>query len=319
MKRIFIFIAAWTLSSSSVLAATPPAKIGRAVEVENIVDLITRQGAYEVIVGTNIHTLETVTTGTNSSSQFTMNDDTRLAVGPSSQLVLDKFVYDPNPGKRKLILSGLRGAIRFVTGTSPSNTYTINTPTAAIGVRGTMFDIYIDDVGKTVIGLLDGKVNVCSPRSNRCRELNRPGRFIAIDHQGRIRNVSWPDRTMLGNVPFATAFPFLGGTRRLYGKLAVPQKIRRLIRQKAGLEPTPRKRFKRKVKNRRIYKRKATKRRVYKRRIVRRDRRRPVRYYERPRRRVDRPRIRIDLGLIPKFWKKKPRRDKYPSHGTPYD
>ena len=316
MKLIPISIAIWALSFSFAQAALPdkaPAqKIGKAVVVENSVDLITTQGAYEIKIGTNIHTLETVNTGANSSSQFTMSDDTRLAVGPNSQLLLDKFVYDPNPSKRKFVLRSLKGALRFVTGKNPSNTYTINTPTAVIGVRGTMFDIYINDAGNTVVALLDGKINVCPPRSNKCRNLNRPGRFISIDQRGRIRNVSRPDRAMLGNVSFAVAFPFLGGNRRLFGKLAAPTKIRRQIRRKAGLNVKPRKKFKRKA-TKRKYKKRRVVRRVAPRRTVRTVR--PVRRYDRPRRRIYDGGIRIRFDFKPRR-RHKPDNDKYQPRRT---
>ena len=256
MRLISLLLATIFLMINQASAAPDPEKIGKAVEVENSVDLITPKGAFEIVIGTDIRTRETVTTGANSSSQFKMSDDTRLAVGPNSQVLLDEFVYDPNPGNRKFVLRGLKGALRFVTGNNPSDTYTINTPTAVIGVRGTMFDIYIDEEGKTVIGLLDGKVNVCPPGSPRCQNLQTPGRFLSIDRQGRIRKADRPDRAMLGNIRFAKAFPFLGGARVLRGKLAAPGKLRQRIRRKAGLQTNPKRKIKRKVNRRKINKRK---------------------------------------------------------------
>ncbi len=267
MRRMLIFITAMLVASSAALAAQDAEKIGRAVVVENTVDLLTANGAFEIVIGTEIATRQTVTTGDKSSSQFTMRDDTRLAVGPNSQLLLDEFVFDPNPDKTKLVLKGLKGALRFVTGKNPSETYTINTPTAVIGVRGTMFDIYINDQGDTVIGLLAGKVNVCPPGSANCQDLQTAGRFLSIDRQGRIRKADRPDRAMLGNVNFARAFPFLGGARRLRGKLAAPRKLRQRIRKKAGLRSAPNRKIKRKALKRKALKRKATKRRATRKRI----------------------------------------------------
>ncbi len=258
MKLIVISIAVMTLAINFAFAGEHAEKIGKAVVVQNNVDLITDQGAFVIVVGTDIRTRQTVTTGLNSSSQFTMSDDTRLAVGPNSQLFLDEFVYDPDPSKRKVVLKTIKGALRFVTGKNPSNTYTINTPTAVIGVRGTMFDIYINDEGKTIVGLLKGKVNVCPPGSPKCQDLQTPGRFLSIDRQGRIRKADRPDRAMLGRVAFARAFPFLGSNNRLRGKLAAPQKLRRLIRKKAGLRSLPKNKIKKKAVRRKIIKRKVT-------------------------------------------------------------
>ena len=43
-------------------------------------------------------------TGFESASEMLLMDDTRVTVGPSSRVVLDRFVYDPDPGKGALVL-----------------------------------------------------------------------------------------------------------------------------------------------------------------------------------------------------------------------
>jgi len=232
------FIAALTFllfSLQIALANGPGADIGKAVKVVNKVDLLTDDGVMKITIGSPIHTQETVATGHNSSSQFTMRDDTRLAIGPNSRLLLDKFVYDPNPDSRELVLEGFKGAMRFVTGHSPSKTYTINTPSAVIGVRGTMFDVYIGDDEKTMVALLKGKVNVCPTVQGSCRDLNKTGRFLTIDRQGRFKISDTPNRTILGAVAFGKAFPFLAAKKRLGGKLGAPVRLRQQIRKQAGL------------------------------------------------------------------------------------
>jgi len=249
MKLILIAVVIWISSSFAILfgalAAQPVAVIGKAVKVVNKVDLETNGTTHKIVKGSSIRTRETVTTGKKSSSQFTMRDDTRLAIGPNARLLLDKFVYDPDPQSRQMVLENLKGALRFVTGNNPSDTYTVNTPSAVIGVRGTMFDIYIDNNNRTMLALLKGKVNVCPPGADpvftpsQCRNVTRAGNFLAITRQGRIITSDRAGRSILGAVPFATAFPFLAARRRLSGKLAAPARLRQRIRVRAGLG-TPR-------------------------------------------------------------------------------
>src|SRR5262249_46863164 len=59
--------------------------------------------------------------------------------GPTSEVVLDKFVYDPVGNKGKVVVQTTRGAFRFVTGTQDHSAYQINTPYGSLGVRGTEF------------------------------------------------------------------------------------------------------------------------------------------------------------------------------------
>ncbi len=79
------------------------------------------------------------TTGAGST-QVKFLDDTLLTIGPNSEILLDQFVYDGNRAQ-KATVEVVRGAMRFVSGTSDRRAYEIKTPVATIGVRGTVVDI----------------------------------------------------------------------------------------------------------------------------------------------------------------------------------
>jgi hypothetical protein len=57
----------------------------------------------------NVYRYETVNTGFESASELRFADDTRISVGPNSTIVLDEFVYDPDPGEGALVLFGQYG------------------------------------------------------------------------------------------------------------------------------------------------------------------------------------------------------------------
>jgi hypothetical protein len=57
--------------------------------------------------------------------------------------VLDKFVYDPRPDQSSFVATATKGVFRFVTGNLPKSSYTIHTPTATIGIRGTIFSLAV--------------------------------------------------------------------------------------------------------------------------------------------------------------------------------
>jgi hypothetical protein len=65
-----------------------------------------------------------------------------LSIGPKSDISLDRYVYNPSRGTGSVALSATRGAFRFVSGSLNPVSYSIKTPQAIIGVRGTVFDVY---------------------------------------------------------------------------------------------------------------------------------------------------------------------------------
>jgi hypothetical protein len=86
--------------------------------------------------GADIHTNETIRTGTAGVADLRFIDNTNLSVGPASTVRLDKFVYDPNRGTGSVTFQASRGAFRFVTGSQSRGDYKVRTPYGTLGVRG---------------------------------------------------------------------------------------------------------------------------------------------------------------------------------------
>jgi hypothetical protein len=62
-------------------------------------------------------------------------DKTNLTVGPSSTIRLDRFVYSGPKQPGTIVLNLAKGTCRLVMGDASKHSYTIVTPTAAIGIR----------------------------------------------------------------------------------------------------------------------------------------------------------------------------------------
>jgi trimeric autotransporter adhesin len=86
--------------------------------------------------GSGVHANETVRTGSSGQAGMRFLDASNLTVGPSSQVRLDKFVYDPNKGTGAMVVEGARGAFRFSTGAQGSGDIKIKTPSGTLGIRG---------------------------------------------------------------------------------------------------------------------------------------------------------------------------------------
>jgi hypothetical protein len=105
--------------------------------------------AGDLSANSGVHTNETVRTGSGGQADLQFLDNTKLSVGPTSTVRLDKFVYDPNKGTGAVTINATRGAYRFVTGVQDSKNYEIKTPYATLGVRGTVLEIVIVRSGRT--------------------------------------------------------------------------------------------------------------------------------------------------------------------------
>jgi|TARA_R110002110_G_scaffold22013_9_gene86298 hypothetical protein len=92
-------------------------------------------------------------------------DDSVLKLTEHSSIVIDEFVYDPNPSKSKLALTFASGTARFITGALgkiDKQNIKIRTPTAEVAIRGTDFTSTVDELGRTLVILLPDKFGVSS-------------------------------------------------------------------------------------------------------------------------------------------------------------
>jgi hypothetical protein len=169
------FVGAFALG---ILAASPghAQTIGGAVAVQREASGQIEGRARALAAGDDIHQNELIRTGVASSAELGFLDQTRLAVGASAAVKLDRFVFDPDRGARSVVLTATKGVARFVTGAGPSAAYQVRTPHATIGVRGTVFDVMVQ-ANRTVVVLGDqGAVEVCRRAAPRtCQLLTVPG------------------------------------------------------------------------------------------------------------------------------------------------
>ncbi|MGE8944307.1 FecR family protein [Leptospira interrogans] len=198
---------------SSVLMAAPVSasqtpQIGSAVTVVNDVHAAYEQNQRALQSGDRVHEDELVEVGSDSRGELVLDDSTKLALGPGSRLLLDKFVYNGDRSKGDIVVNLMKGTFRFVTGAASKPSYRIRTPVAAISVRGTIFDTYVEDNGWIWLLLIEGAVRVCNDQGD-CRMLNRPGQILQVTDRGRLGQPTRWASLQRRTVPLETAFPFI--------------------------------------------------------------------------------------------------------------
>ncbi|MCP4071970.1 MAG: hypothetical protein GY742_09560 [Hyphomicrobiales bacterium] len=181
---IFVFVTCISAGTAYSQVARQNLQVGKTSIVVNKVTANNRDNARQLSTNDPVYSLERITAGLDSHGEILLNDDTHILVGPGADVSLDDFVIS-DKGITSATINVLKGAFRFVSGKSPEGTFKIKTPLATIGIRGTMFDIYVKKRGATDVILYSGKVNVCTS-ANRCRVLSRNCDIIRITSSRNI-------------------------------------------------------------------------------------------------------------------------------------
>ncbi len=191
-------------------------EIGSTLNVANEVNALEGPKPGIVTTGDVIFQNEVIETGQGATAEFRFADETVFAMSQNSKIKLDEFVYDPaGKGIGKLAVTAIVGSFRFVSGKVPKDNISIDTPQGSIGVRGTVFDLYVAENGDTSIGLLEGAVRLCNRGRIDCRELGAVGRFLRLTALGVFDQPTNWSRDILGGVAFERAFPFIADQRRI--------------------------------------------------------------------------------------------------------
>jgi hypothetical protein len=139
-----------------------------------------------------------IQTGPLGQAQIIFQDKTKLVVGPNSSMTIDAFVFENDNTAKKFSINVLKGAFRFITGSSPKDAYQITTPTATIGVRGTEFDIAIEKEGTTRVANFEGMTHICrrtaTGQTDNCVDVKEPCSLsIARPQEPDIKQLSNKD------------------------------------------------------------------------------------------------------------------------------
>ena len=141
----------------------------QAVDVGNISELngsakILRDKPYEATESFDIQQNDEAVTS-NGRMAITFLDDSQVKLTEHSQLIIDEYIYDPDPSKSKMAITFGLGTARFITGglnKIDKNNIDLKTPTANIAIRGTDFTVTVDETGRSLLILLPDEFGVSS-------------------------------------------------------------------------------------------------------------------------------------------------------------
>jgi hypothetical protein len=128
------------------LGAQSAAAIGR-VKIATGAAFIVRAGAtLPATPGLRLLETDSLETGSDGRLGISLNDDTRISLGPDSEVALSRYRYAPADGALALVLNFIRGAAVYASGQiaklSP-DAVRLETPSAIVGVRGTTVALHV--------------------------------------------------------------------------------------------------------------------------------------------------------------------------------
>ena len=143
-RSLSISVGAVALAAAGAVATAQPANIGSTIVVVRTVTGKLETVVRQLVLHDGVQQNELISTGPDAASEIEFVDGTKLRLGARAQVVLDKFVYNPDPAKGAFLVTVTSGVFRFTTGNMDHQSYSITTPSGTLGVRGTRFTCLVD-------------------------------------------------------------------------------------------------------------------------------------------------------------------------------
>ena len=141
-----------------LFATNAYSEIGEISELRGNGEILRQTGGDKLLaeLALDILSYDSVFTG-NGRMAIQFVDESIIKLTEHSKIVIDEYIYDPDPTKSKLALNMASGTARFITGALgkiDKRNISIKTPSATIAIRGTDFTTTVDELGRSLVILL---------------------------------------------------------------------------------------------------------------------------------------------------------------------
>jgi FecR protein len=168
---------------AGVVCALPLAAQDRPVAVvEQMMGQVSlmRDGHIDIplTVGSGVKAQQEIVTGPDSYARFRLQDNSTFEIYEKSTAV-----FKPDyPGGWQNLLNLVMGRVKvFIDHSKGPNNNSVSTPTAVISVRGTVFDVVVEDAdGTTLVSCDEGLVQIRNVTAPGAEPLLRPGESYRI-------------------------------------------------------------------------------------------------------------------------------------------
>jgi hypothetical protein len=192
-RNLIIALTASALLPLLATAAFAAEGVGEAVSVTDVARASGDAGERALATGADVFVGDLVVTDATGEAQIRFSDNTKMVVGNNSSLVIDQALFRSQSAENRFAVRALGGAFRFISGKSGDKRFSIRTPSATIGVRGTSFDIFVapgaaGQPGVTKVLLYEGEVTMCSEEDeNDCETIVTPCGLLQTDEDNKVQ------------------------------------------------------------------------------------------------------------------------------------
>jgi hypothetical protein len=134
------------LAAVAPAAAQQPVPAGHIKTVSGSAFIVRQNNTIAAKPGDPVFASDTLRTAAGGAVGVTLRDDTRVSLGPDSEVRLDRYVYAPGEGGLGMVLKFVRGVAVYVSGRIAKlapDSIRLETPAAIVGVRGTTVAIQV--------------------------------------------------------------------------------------------------------------------------------------------------------------------------------
>jgi hypothetical protein len=134
------------VASATPVMAQQSSPAGRIKSVSGAAFILRDKIEIAAKPGQVVFEADSLRTGADGTIGVTLKDDTRLALGPASEIRLERFAYAPGSENLGMVLRFVRGVTAYVSGRLAKlapDSIRLETPSAIVGVRGTTLAIRV--------------------------------------------------------------------------------------------------------------------------------------------------------------------------------
>ena len=140
-------VLAMVLGTATPVVAQAAAPAGHVKTSSGAAFIVRDNATIAARPGTAVFETDTLRTGTDGTVGITLKDDTRVSLGPESEVRIERYMYAPGTGGFAMVLRFARGVAAYVSGRMAKlapDSIRLETPSAIVGVRGTTVAIRVE-------------------------------------------------------------------------------------------------------------------------------------------------------------------------------
>jgi hypothetical protein len=139
-------ILAMLLVTTAPVLAEQPSPAGHVKTVSGSAFIVRHNATIPARAGEAVFASDALRTAEGTVG-ITLNDDTRLSLGPNSEVRVDRYVYAPGEGGLGMVLNFVHGVAVYVSGRMAKlapDSIRLEAPSAIVGVRGTTVAVRVE-------------------------------------------------------------------------------------------------------------------------------------------------------------------------------